>query len=145
MPHLERKTNNLWSIQYILHTYFWNTGDLKIYPVYSLEECLAVVVLTAILVTVLGGMKAVIFTDCIQAGVVILGLATMAIKMWTDIGPSKIINDVSNAKANRLTDIFNISPTKRSSFAHILALFVDLNVHFFSQYPYQLGLKYYYF
>ena len=127
---------------YIIYIFLEHRG---IYPVYSLEECLAVVVLTAILVTVLGGMKAVIWTDCIQAGVVILGLATMAIKMWIDIGPSKIINDVSIAHANRHTDIFNISPTKRSSFAHFLSVFLAMNLNGFSQYNYQLRLNYYNF
>ena len=61
-------------------------------PNTSLEACLTAIIATAVFVNVLGGMKAVILTDVIQAGIVVVGLIVMVLNLWNDLGAKKIMH-----------------------------------------------------
>ena len=48
----------------------------------------------AVLYTMMGGMKAVIWTDVVQSGVLVSSLVIVTGKLWWDLGYTKIIEDV---------------------------------------------------
>jgi len=74
----------------------------------------------AILYTMMGGMKAVIWTDVLQSGVLVFSLSAVSGKLWMEIGAEKIMEDVKAAGAHRVGDILNWDPTVRSSAAWFL-------------------------
>ena len=71
----------------------------------------------ALFYTMLGGMKAVIWTDVLQSGVLVFSLAAVSFKLWFDLGYEKILNDVQETGGNKLADIFDLRITTRSSAA----------------------------
>jgi Na+/proline symporter len=50
----------------------------------------------AILYTMMGGMKAVIWTDVLQSGVLVSSIVIVTLKLWWDLGYSTIIEDVED-------------------------------------------------
>ena len=71
----------------------------------------------ALFYTMLGGMKAVIWTDVLQSGVLVFSLAAVSFKLWFDLGYEKILTDVQETGGNKLADIFDLRMTTRSSAA----------------------------
>jgi len=57
------------------------------------------------------------WTDVLQSGVMIFSLIAFTAKLWNDLGPARIIYDVEMANANRIGEILNLDPTKRSAAA----------------------------
>ena len=68
----------------------------------------------AIMYTLCGGMKAVIWTDCLQSGVMLFSLIFICIKLWTTLGAETVWARCEENNCNQWADL-NLSFIQRTS------------------------------